>query len=165
MIPHPTNEPVIGVIDTQFNTNVYFSEWVEYKNMLDPNITLSKEDYAHGTSVSYIIVDGPKGNPNLDDGCGRFRVRHFGVATSLGFSSFTVLKMIRDIVASNRDIKVWNLSLGSKLEIKDSFISPEAAELDRIQSEYDVIFVIAGTNIPDGETKKRDAYLFSRRFS
>lgn len=154
LIPCPTNEPVIGVIDTQFNGKVYFHEWVEYKNLLDPNIPLTAKDFEHGTEVSYIIVDGPQGNPALDDGCGRFRVRHFGVATHRGFSSFTVLKMIRDIVVSNRDIKVWNLSLGSKLEIKPNFISPEAAELDRIQSEYDVIFVVAGTNIPDGETKK-----------
>lgn len=81
MIPHPTNEPVIGVIDTQFNEKVYFHEWVEYTNLLDPNIPLSKKDYEHGTGVSYIIVDGPHGNPELEDGCGRFRVRHFGVAT------------------------------------------------------------------------------------
>ena len=154
LIPHPTNEPVIGVIDTQFNEKVYFYEWVEYRNLLDPNIPLTKKDYEHGTGVSYIIVDGPHGNPELEDGCGRFRVRHFGVATHNGFSSFTVLKMIRNIVASNRDIKVWNLSLGSKLEIKPNFISPEAAELDRIQSEYDVIFVVAGTNVPEGVTKK-----------
>ena len=154
LIPHPTNEPVIGVIDTQFNEKVYFHEWVEYENLLDPNIPLSAKDYEHGTEVSYIIVDGPQGNPALDDGCGRFRVRHFGVATHKGFSSFTVLKMIRNIIASNRDIKVWNLSLGSILEIKPSFISPEAAELDRIQSEYDVIFVVAGTNVPVGETKR-----------
>lgn len=153
LIPRPTNEPVIGVIDTQFNEKVYFHEWVEYKNLLDPNIPLTAKDYEHGTEVSYIIVDGPQGNPALDDGCGRFRVRHFGVATHRGFSSFTVLKMIRNIVVSNRDIKVWNLSLGSTLEIKPDFISPEAAELDRIQSEYDVIFVVAGTNIPYGETK------------
>jgi len=150
LIPKPLNEPVIGVIDTQFNDKVYFKEWVEYTNMLDENIPLSSEDYQHGTAVSYIIVDGPQGNPNLDDGCGRFRVRHFGVATHNGFSSFAVLRLIRDIVAKNRDIKVWNLSLGSKLEIKPNFISPEAAELDRIQSEYDVIFVVAGTNVPDG---------------
>lgn len=154
MIPHPTNEPVIGVIDTQFNKKVYFHEWVEYTNLLDPNIPLTKKDYEHGTGVSYIIVDGPHGNPELEDGCGRFRVRHFGVATHNGFSSFTVLKMIRNIVVANRDIKVWNLSLGSKLEIKPNFISPEAAELDRIQSEYDVIFVVAGTNAPEGVTKK-----------
>ena len=153
-IPHPKEEPVIGVIDTQFDESVYFHEWVEYHNMLDPNIPLDKEDYYHGTSVSSIIVDGPKGNPHLEDGCGRFRVRHFGVATHHGFSSFAVLRWIRQLVAENRDIKVWNLSLGSRLEIKPNFISPEAAELDRIQSEYDVIFVVAGTNLPVGETRK-----------
>lgn len=153
-IPSPSNEPVIGVIDTLFNENVYFHEWVDFKNMLDPNIPISPQDYYHGTEVSSIIVDGVHGNPSLDDGCGRFRVRHFGVATHVGFSSFTVLRLIRRIVAGNRDIKVWNLSLGSRLEIRDNFISPEAAELDRIQSEYDVIFVVAGTNIPADVQKK-----------
>jgi hypothetical protein len=155
LIPHPSNEPVVGVIDTQFNTDVYFSEWVDYQNMLDPNIPLRAEDYYHGTEVTSIIVDGPNGNPNLDDGCGRFRVRHFGVATSGPFSSFAILRLIRSIVASNRDIKVWNLSLGSSKEINPSFVSPEAAELDRIQSEYDVLFVVAGTNRPKGETKPK----------
>lgn len=149
-IPVPGNEPVVGVIDTQFNEKVYFHEWVEYKNMLSDDIPLDKKDYYHGTAVTSIIVDGPKGNPKLDDGCGRFRVRHFGVATQNGFSSFAILRSIREIVASNPDIKVWNLSLGSPEPIKDNFISPEAAELDRIQSEYDVIFIVAGTNTPDG---------------
>ncbi len=154
LIPKPSNEPTIGVIDTQFNKDVYFSEWVEYTNMLDENIPLTQEDYQHGTAVSHIIVDGPHGNPRLDDGCGRFKVRHFGVATHSGFSSFTVLKLIRDILAKNRDIKVWNLSLGSNLEIKPNFVSLEAAELDKIQSEYDVIFVVAGTNVPAGTNNK-----------
>lgn len=150
-IPYPTNEPVIGVIDTQFDKSVYFGEWVEYVNCVDSNIEMKPEDYFHGTAVSSIIVDGAAFNKHLDDGCGRFRVRHFGVATAGGFYSFTILKMIRNIVAENRDIKVWNLSLGSAMEIDPNFISPEAAELDRIQCEYDVIFVVAGTN------KKRDS--------
>lgn len=145
-IAKPQNEPVIGVIDTQFDERVYFHEWVEYKRVVDSNISLEPKDFFHGTAVSSIIVDGPSFNPKLQDGCGHFRVRHFGVATAGGFSSFTILKMIRDIVASNRDIKVWNLSLGSAMEIDSNFISPEAAELDRIQCEYDVIFIVAGTN-------------------
>lgn len=145
-IPKPTNEPTVGVIDTQFDKRVYFHNWVVPHNMVDPNITITTEDRFHGTAVTSIIVDGPAFNPKLDDGCGRFRVRHFGVATAGGFSSFTILKMIRDIIASNRDIKVWNLSLGSAMEIDPNFISPEAAELDKIQCEYDVIFVVAGTN-------------------
>lgn len=145
--PNPNNEPIVGVIDTQFNEKVYFNNWVEYRNMLSPDIPLEPEDFVHGTAVTSIIVDGPRGNPMLDDGCGNFRVRHFGVATQRPFSSFAIMRMIRDIVATNRDIKVWNLSLGSQLEVNRNFISPEAALLDRIQSEYDVIFVVAGTNM------------------
>lgn len=145
-IPKPGQEPVIGVIDTHFDERVYFHEWVEYKNKLSSDFEIGEEDRKHGTAVSSIIVDGPALNPSLDDGCGRFRVRHFGVATSRKFSSFTILKLIRNIVVENRDIKVWNLSLGSAMEINNNFISPEASELDKIQSEYDVIFVVAGTN-------------------
>lgn len=154
-IPSPTVEPVIGVIDTMFNKSVYFSEWVEFENMLPSEITLSPSDYNHGTAVSSIIVDGPASNPKLDDGCGRFRVRHFGVAAGNQFSSFTILRNINKIVSKNKDIKVWNLSLGSKLEINPNFISPEAAILDKIQYENDVIFVIAGTNNSTPDKKLR----------
>lgn len=145
-IPSPTTEPTIGVIDTMFDENVYFSEWVEFKNMLPEEIELSSRDYKHGTAVTSIIVDGASFNPDLEDNCGRFKVRHFGVATASNFSSFSILKSISKIISLNKDIKVWNLSLGSKLEINPNFISPEAAILDKIQYENDVVFVIAGTN-------------------
>lgn len=154
-INSPKNEPTIGVIDTLFDENVYFFEWVEYTNMLSSEIPTSASDYEHGTAVSSIIVDGPTFNPHLDDGCGRFKVRHFGVASGSSFNSFTILRNISEIVAQNRDIKVWNLSLGSKLNINPNFISPEAAILDKIQFENDVIFVIAGTNLSTGETQPR----------
>ena len=154
-IDSPSHEPTIGVIDMLFDENVYFSEWVDYTNMLDSEIPTSPNDYKHGTAVSSIIVDGPTFNPNLDDGCGRFKVRHFGVASGNSFNSFTILRNISEIVASNRDIKVWNLSMGAKLDIHPNFISPEAAILDKIQFENDVIFVISGTNLSSGETETR----------
>lgn len=148
-IDSPSNEPTIGVIDTLFDQNVYFNEWVDFRNKLDPARQTSQTDYNHGTAVTSIIVDGHRINPALDDGCGHFKVRHFGVAGGSTNSSFTIIKLIQEIVAEHRDIKVWNLSLGSMLEVNGNFISPEAAILDTIQFENDVIFVIAGTNKPD----------------
>jgi len=146
-IPAPQNEPIIGVIDTLFDKKVYFSDWVEVHNMIDTSkFELNNTDYNHGTWVSSIIVDGPTLNPALNDNCGRFKVRHFGVTTGGKFSSFTILQSIKKIIESNKDIKVWNLSLGSALEINPNFISPEAAIMDQIQFENDVIFIIAGTN-------------------
>lgn len=153
-MPVPDIEPTIGVIDTLFDERVYFGDWVEYHDMVDDNLPKVPDDYRHGTAVSSIIVDGARLNPWLDDGCGRFRVRHFGVAIGSKFSSFTITKQIKEIVAKNKDIKVWNISLGSNQEVNDNFISAEAAILDQIQYENDVIFVIAGTNKPNADITK-----------
>lgn len=145
-IPDPGNEPIIGVIDTRFDTNVYFSGWVEYHDEIDSVLGDDPRDYMHGTEVTSLIVDGPTLNPNLNDGCGRFRVRHFAVAQEGRNSSFAILSAIRRIVAMHRDITVWNLSLGSVLEAPENTVSPEAAILDDLQNQYGVIFIVAGTN-------------------
>jgi hypothetical protein len=153
-IADPGIEPTIGVIDTLFDNRVYFSKWVEYHDMVDDNIPKNSTDYRHGTEVASIIVDGARLNPWLDDGCGRFKVRHFGVAVGSKFSSFTIIKQIKKIIANNKDINVWNISLGSNQEINNNFISAEAAVLDQIQYENDVIFVVAGTNKPNNDIEK-----------
>ena len=153
-INHPQNEPIIGVIDTAFNTNAYFSEWVTYEDWTDKDLLPSLEN-GHGTMVSSIIVDGPRLNPALEDGCGRFRVKHFGVMTGKRTSSFSLMKKIQRIVNSNPGIKVWNLSLGDTLGVPENAISPSAAILDKIQAENDLIFVIAGTNLDDITQDKR----------
>lgn len=147
-IPEPQHEPVIGVIDTLFDERAYFSSWVEYHCMV-PEDLIEQSDYTHGTAVCSLIVDGPSLNPHLDDGCGRFRVRHFGVAKHTKNSSVAVMRAIGSIVETNKDIKVWNLSLGSSLEADSTFISPEAMMLDELQYTHDIIFVVAGTNNRD----------------
>lgn len=154
-IPKPKDEPTIGVIDTMFDDNVYFSEWVEFDKRISDDIPIESNDYRHGTAVSSIVVDGPTINPDLDDGCGRFRVKHFGVATSKEFSSFSIVRSIKEIVAENKEIKVWNLSLGSREEVDENFISPEAAILDKLQFDNDVIFVISGTNKATGDKEDK----------
>lgn len=153
-IASPGNEPTIGVIDTLFDNSVYFHKWVEEHNKIKDDL-IEDIDYVHGTIVSSIIVDGPSLNPMLDDGCGHFKVRHFGVSKGTKFSSFEVLKQIDEIVRNNRDIKVWNLSLGEEAEISLNFISPEAALLDEIQFENGVIFVVAATNKQLNDPEKR----------
>lgn len=158
-IPPPTNEPTVGVIDTLFDEDAYFKDWVESESRLPKDIPISLKDKWHGTEVCSIIVDGPSLNPTLNDGCGRFRVRHFGVTTSGRFSSFAIIRQIRQIVAENQDIHVWNLSLGAVMEINQNSISPQAAALDDIQRMYDVIFIVAGTNVPKEAAGRTDMLL------
>ena len=145
-IPLPKNEPTIGVIDSLFDEGVYFSKWVGNEDVLD-EIEGNRENFdcEHGTQVSSIIVDGPALNPWLDDGCGRFKVRHFGVCKDRISVPRLVRKIVK-IVDENPDIHVWNLSLGTNEEISRNFISYDASVLDELQARKNVIFVISGTN-------------------
>lgn len=152
-ISDPKDEPVVGVIDGPFETDCYCAKWVDYVPCFSSDEFRSPEVADHGTEVTSLIVDGPSFNPEYDDGCGRFRVKHFGVISGERVLSFTLLKQIRQIVESHPTIKVWNLSLGSLFPVSPNYISPVGALLDRLQSQYDVIFVVAGTNDPN-ETKK-----------
>lgn len=157
-IPKPKNEPTIGVIDTLFDKSVYFSDWVEYQEKLDyfEQANKKEEHYEHGTEVTSIIVDGPQLNPNLDDGCGRFKVKHFGVCCDR-ISPTRLMRRIRNIVEENPQIHVWNLSLGTEEEVSKNFISYDASILDEIQATKNVIFVVSGTNdnTPTPRSRKR----------
>lgn len=146
-IPAPTKEPIIGVIDTLFDENVYFSDWVENEDCLSDveKMMLKGMERNHGTQVTSIIVDGPRMNPWLDDDCGRFRVRHFGVCEER-ITPARMIEKIRNIIERNPDIHVWNLSLGTEEEVSNNFISYDAAVLDEIQAKKNVLFVISGTN-------------------
>ena len=150
-IPLPSSEPTIGVIDTLFckdKSTVYFADWVTHIDLTSEDEGLDEDSFCHGTQVDSIIVDGPTLNPGLEDGCGRFQVKHYGVTRSKRIHLFTLVQQIENIVTlrENRDIKVWNISLGDNMPIHDFSISPLAAILDDLQTKHDVIFVIAGTN-------------------
>ena len=155
-IPYANGEPWVGVIDTVFGRDAYFYNkgWVEDEDYTVPG-TPEGQGVCHGTEVTSIIVDGPALNPSLQDGCGRFRVKHFGVSKGGKISTFTLMRHIRDIVTANSNIKVWNISLGTPSECPEYAISPVAAMLDELQREYDVLFIVAGTNGSNKEARQR----------
>lgn len=154
--------PIIGVIDTIFHEDVYFKDYVEYHNYLYNDNSVLKElieddeedsinsieKKTHGTFVSSLIIDLPSLNPFLDDGCGRFKVRHFGVCEANGkIDIFTLYTKIKEIVSNNSDINVWNISLGDPKEINKYSISLIGSLLDDLMNQFkNIIFVIAGTN-------------------
>ncbi len=146
-IPEPNNEPTIGVIDNLFDESVYFADWVENNDYLDEFDLAGRNSVPrdHGTEVTSLIVDGPSLNPWLDDGCGRFRVRHFGVCIDR-ISVPRLVQKIKRIVNENPDIHVWNLSLGTDDEVSKNFISYDGYALDELQVNNNIIFVVSGTN-------------------
>lgn len=143
-LPQPKDQPIIGVIDTNCWQENYFGKWVEINN--DPSYSRN-QSLDHGTAVTSLIVNAPALNPNLNDNCGVFRVRHFGVVNEIKASTFETIKKIQKIVQENRDIKIWNFSFGENVSVDSNFISPIGAALDDLQTKYnDIIFVLPGTN-------------------
>ena len=144
-LPNPTDEPVIGLLDGPFDKNSYFASWVSEHNSNEFN-----NDSLHGTAMASLITHGNYLNPDLEDGCGLFRVRHFDISENNNSSSVMgFYKSIENIVRTNTDIKVWNISWGMVQEVDSNSISPIASLLDWLQTEYDVLFVVCGTNNND----------------
>lgn len=152
-LPQPKDQPIIGVIDTNCWQENYFGKWVEIHN--DSNYS-KEQSLNHGTAVTSLIVNAPALNPSLDDNCGMFKVRHFGVANEKRVSTFETIKKIEKIVQENRDIKVWNFSFGEKVAVDKNFVSPIGAALDNLQTKYnDIIFILPGTNHFEESSDKR----------
>ena len=63
-----------------------------------------------------------------------------------GSSISTIFSKLDHIIGKNRDIRVWNFSLGTNAETSENYISILGAELDRLQFKYDVLFVVSGSN-------------------
>ncbi len=149
-LPNPTNEPIVGVIDTFYKENkqCQLSKWIESVNMLNINQNdnyYTDSDFDHAMNVSSLIVCGNKLNPRLEDNCGFFKVKHFGIFSNGGLIS-KAYKDIEEIVIKNREIKVWNISFGEHREIRQNSISLLASLLDNLSNKYDIIFVVCGTN-------------------
>ena len=146
----PSNEYYIGQIDGAMFKDTYLKDWVQSEDLRDNKDYSEMEKLFHGTKVASLLVHGGDINDSLglNDHCGHFRVKHFAVLDDYT-DVFEVSKRIKKVVKDNcKKIKVWNVSIGTDAEIPNNFISPLASVLDQLQSELDVIFVVAATNKP-----------------
>lgn len=145
--------PTIGVFDSFTEKKTFYSEYVEEHNLLSKTIIPLDRDYYHGTKIDSILIMGHLLNPYLDDGCGFFRVKHFVVGTEKWIDFETLYKSLERIISDNCDeVKVWNMSLGDIYGVNPNYISILGEKLDELSRKYNVLFVVAGTNI-DKKTK------------
>lgn len=163
-LPEPTNEPTIGVFDTPFDINCCLNNsWVTTSDLRSIKNDDAMENSFHGTEVCSLLVCGNLLNEELglDDNCGLFKVKHFAIANKDFTSTIEIMQNIKKVIEDkdNKDIKVWNISLGTISEVNKFFISPVAALLDQLQIEHpDIIFVVAATNNNDINNRAKTNY-------
>lgn len=140
--------PVVGVLDTGVSTTaVSLRPWIAGEAAFAP-ASADNNDYAHGTFIAGLIAGGQVFNPGVGDlpvhPCRIFSARVFSNYEPLGVED--LIARVQDVVRAHRDVKVWNLSLGSMVPCIGPEFSPFACELDEIAQSEQVLFVVAAGN-------------------
>lgn len=152
----PISSSVICVIDSGINkTNHIMKGIVDSSYSYLPPTAIST-CFEHGTFVASRCVFGDDIEQEIDAKelnpyCFVADVTVFGLNSDgklIGPSDFDLKCAIQDVVSSNYEkIKVYNLSLGSPIPIKDFVISDISKLLDFLSKKYKVLFVISAGNI------------------
>ncbi|MFB0843444.1 S8 family peptidase [Paenibacillus oleatilyticus] len=149
-IPAPkkdTEYPVIGVLDSGIANIPQLNSWIVGRHTSYPQNLI---DPSHGTFVAGIasfgdILEGKK--LTFAEGCRLFDATVYPNPKLESVTEAELVDNIREVIEKYcHTIKIWNMSLGSKVEIKNSEFSDFGAALDSIQDENDVLIIKSAGN-------------------
>lgn len=143
---------VVGVIDGDIHKeNPYIKNYVESEFLVSGSPLDSFRD--HGTQVSGAVLYGPLNKYKKDETLPEppVSVKSFGVLSdeSNDPELYDAIDAIEKIVPSNKDIAVYNLSLGPEGPILDDSLSRFTYSCDLLSKDFGVLFCIAVGN--DGD--------------
>ncbi|MCM0759521.1 S8 family peptidase [Sporomusa sphaeroides DSM 2875] len=141
------NYPVVGILDSGIARIKALESWIT------GNTTSYPEEYvnrAHGTFVAGIVGFG-----DLLEGCNYTGATGCKLYDALvipdlkkeGCTEADLIDNIREAVEKNKDtIKIWNMSLGSNMEISNTDFSDFGTALDDIQDKNNVWIIKSAGN-------------------
>ena len=146
--------PRVGLLDSGVESIPHLLPWMDSGNQ---NIAGFEEDditLRHGTSVAAIINYGDILQGKEWTGVSPSIITSCIVNTDKRTTPISEEEMIESIkvaVHNNPDVKVWNLSQGSTIEVNDEVFSDFAITLDNIQKERQILICKSGGNIHPGD--------------
>ena len=163
-----TEYPIVGVLDSGIEKgNRYLSEWL--KGGSTSSYPESLIDTKHGTCVASLLVYGDDlyGSQVVgDSGCYLFDATVIP-SDNESIDEDDLIDNIRNAIKKTEGVNVWNMSLGSSIEVKDDEFSDFAIALDNIQITENVLICTSAGNctnyrsgIPKGRiTRSADSLL------
>lgn len=146
--PDPNIEyPIVGVLDSGIAKNKYLKPW-----LVDKKHTSYPDDYIdnnHGTFVSGILLYGDeleKKTLSGLDGCKLFDATVMPDPKKESISEDELIENIREAIKHNSEIKIWNMSLGTRQEADKYNFSHFGQALDNIQETFGVILCKSAGN-------------------
>ncbi|EOW9529272.1 S8 family peptidase [Bacillus cytotoxicus] len=150
-IPQPeedTDYPVIGILDSGISQIPQLSTWTLEKR--HTNYPYNLINPSHGTFVAGIINFGDILEQKDYTGIKGFKLFDAAVFPDTRYETISESDLVDNIREAIQDygkeIKIWNLSLGSNVEIKNNQFSDFGIALDNIQDENDVLIIKSASN-------------------
>ncbi len=150
---------VVGVLDSGIKSIPHLAPW------LLPNpfskVPDDRKDESHGTFVAGRIIYGDQLDgllPCGSDGCYLFDAAVIPDKSKDTIEESDLIDHLREAVSTNKEIKIWNLCLGTRTEADKHSFSPFGIALDQIQIENEVLICKSAGNC----TNFRHGYPVSR---
>lgn len=141
--------PILGILDSGVEQSEYLSSWRlgnEYNTAGLDDFDISR---IHGTMVTSIAVYGDILEGKRYTGCGPLKYVSCIVNSDRNGISITedeLIIYIRKAIQRFPDVKIWNLSQGSSLEVSDYEFSDFAKALDDIQKKNNILICKSAGN-------------------
>lgn len=139
--------PVVGVLDSGINNNAYLSPWILGKN----EVYYGKElqDKSHGSKVASVLEysDEINGTSHFaTDGVMMFEAIVIPDLNKENIYPEDLIDNIRDAIERHKDIKIWNISVGTDEESELDSVSEYGMALDNIADENEVLIIKSAGN-------------------
>ena len=153
--------PIVGILDSGIAKNEFTTPWLipkRYTSYPDDLI-----DNSHGTFVAGVLLYGDELESRTISGLTGCRIFDATVMPDNKKESILedeLIENIRNAIKENPEIKIWNMSLGTRSEADTHSFSDFGQALDNIQQVYDVLIcksVGNCTNFMRGNPKSRIA--------
>lgn len=159
LVPNPTTKinikepqkdvdyPTVGILDSGIKNIPHLKPWILDKKF--SKIPDDRIDPQHGTFVSGIVLYGDElENANYigHDGCYLFDATVFPDLSKDSIEEFELVEHIREAIEKNKEVKIWNLSLGTNQEAEQNEFSYFGKALDQIQEANGVIICKSAGN-------------------
>ena len=147
----------VGLLDSGVEDIPHISPWMRGDNQNIAGLDKHDIDTGHGTTVAGIILYGDELQGEHYTGCKPMWLTSCIVNTdpsNAEIEESEMIEYIRTAVINNPNVKVWNLSQGTKTEETDDCFSDFAIFLDSLKKEYGVLICKSAGNQEHPETGK-----------
>lgn len=142
--------PRVGLLDSGVEPIPHLEPWLDGEEQNIANLDAADIRHRHGTSVAGIINYGDELQGQPWTGTVPSRITSCVVNTEEDAMHITEDEMVEHVktaIVANPEVKVWNLSQGSTIEIEEDEFSDFAVTLDSIQKTNHVLICKSAGNV------------------